>query len=90
VPDKSVVKSLTQSQRLVSPSQGKIYKGQIINTFSSQTMAIQDIQSQAEPTVPLASWYCFFFRKNIVQTKQDKLAIQKIGTENNYFQKDRE
>jgi hypothetical protein len=90
VPDKSVVKPLTQSQRLVSPSQGKIYKGQIINTFSSQTMAIQDIQSQAELTVPLASWYCFFFRKNIVQTKQDKLAIQKIGTENNYFQKDRE
>jgi hypothetical protein len=68
-------------------SQGKIYKDQIINTFSSQTKAIQDIQSQTEPTVPLASWYCSFPTKNIVQTK---LAIQKIGTEDNYFQKDRE
>jgi hypothetical protein len=73
VPDKSVVKPLTQSQRLVSPSQGKIYKGQIINTFSSQTMAIQDIQSQAELTVPLASWYCFFSER--ILYKQSKISL---------------
>jgi hypothetical protein len=36
-------------------------------------MAIQDIQSQAELTVPLASWYCFFSER--ILYKQSKISL---------------